>query len=336
MEKKLYSFQNENKKRAMLYEVLPLKFPFALDFFVSNACNFRCFYCLQAEKQHQAAYFKKGSMMTFDTFKACVDNICKEGKLKILTMSGTGEPLMNPDIVKMVKYAVTSGVADSIEIVSNGSLLTHTLSKQLAEAGLSKLRISLQGLSNKEYKERSNVDLDYEELKEQIHYFYQVRKQTTLYVKVMDFMVNEAERKEKFFADYESYCDQISIESLVPLYDTIDYSVSGSSFNSSLYGTQTQNCKVCTRPFFHCAVEYDGSMIPCCILPPSIVYGNAAEDFAQGWNGKKRASFLLDLLKGQKKKYQTCASCTDSVYRTRETDILDEHIDELIERFELI
>lgn len=334
MENKKYSFKEKESERKQLHEIVPLKMPFAMDFFVSNACNFKCFYCLQSNTGNGHEYFQKGSMMTFETFKRCIDNISAAGKLKILTMSGTGEPLLNPAIVEMVQYAVDMEVADSVEIVSNGALLTHEMSEKLAKAGLGRLRISLQGLNSRAYKEVSGIVLDFEKLKEEIRYFYKVRKNSILYIKVMDFMVKEEADRKRFYDDFENYCDEINIENLVPLYEDIDYSVSGSDFKYSLYNTAASECRICTRPFFHCAVEWDGSMIPCCILPAPIVYGNAAEDFNEGWNGKKRTGFLISLLKGNQHNYKACSTCSDSKYRTRETDILDGHEEELINRLE--
>ncbi len=329
---KKYSFKKKEKERKRLYEIVPLKFPFAMDFFVSNACNFKCFYCLQSNDINGQEYYEKGSMMKLDIFKKCVDNIVRAGKLKVLTMSGTGEPLLNPDIVEMVKYAVDKGAADSVEIVSNGALLTHELSERLADAGLGRLRISLQGLNAEDYKKVSNINLDYGKLKEELHYFYRVRKSTLLYIKVMDFMVKGEAARKQFYDDFSDYCDEINVENLVPLYEDIDYSVSDSEFKYSLYNTEASNCKICTRPFFHCAVEYDGSMIPCCILPAPIVYGNAAEDFENGWNGARRTDFLINLLQEKQQYYRACSTCSDSKYRTRETDILDGHEMELIHR----
>lgn len=329
-----YSFQKEENKRKQLWEIIPLEFPFALDFMVSHVCNFKCFYCLQAERDGGTCVTKKGKQMSFEVFKKCIDHISRQGKLKVLTMSGLGEPLVNKDIVNMVKYAVDSQVADSVEIVTNASLLTNELSEKLVEAGLNRLRVSLQGLSSKEYKNVSGVNLDYDKLRSNIRYFYSIREKTILYIKVMDFMVKDAAIKKKFYDDFSEYCDQINIENLVPLYKELDFSVAGSKFDKSLYGGVMLPCKVCTRPFFHCAIDYDGAMLPCCILPEPIVYGNAAENFDEGWNGKVRIEFLLDMLKENTYKYKTCSTCVDARYRTRETDILDHHLEELIKKFE--
>lgn len=334
MEKKTYSFQKKDKERNKLHEVIPLNFPYAIDFFVSNACNFKCFYCLQSDDKNGHEYFEKGTMMSLETFCACVDQIKKRGKLKVLTMSGTGEPLINPHIVEMVEYAVKNEVADSVEIVTNGALLNHKLSEGLANAGLSRLRISLQGLDSQAYQEVSKVNLDWNRMCDKIKYFYSVRKNTILYIKVMDFMIKDEKMRKKFYNEFEPYCDQINVENLVPLYNDIDYSYSNSDFGYTLYNTKAVNCQICTRPFFHCAIEYDGSMIPCCILPAPVIYGNAAVDFDEGWNGSTRTDFLIDMLKKNKGSYRACRECKDSIYRTRQTDILDGYEDELIKRLE--
>lgn len=333
----VYSYKEHESERKKLYEVIPLKFPYAVDFLISNVCNFKCFYCLQSkEKNEREKYFKDGIRMTFEVFKKCIDNIKANGKLKVLTISGNGEPFLNSEIVQMVHYAVESKVAESVEIVTNASLLTHELSRGLVEAGLSRLRVSLQGLDSESYKKVSNITLDYERVKKEIQYFYQIREKTVLYIKIMDFMVKEKGKKIQFFQEYKEYCDQIAIENLIPFYDEIDYSISESKFENALHNNMKARTVegLCSRPFFHCAIGMEGEIMPCCIMPSPIIYGNATENFIDAWNGKVRTEFLIDLLKDERYKYNTCKRCHENRYRLRESDNLDKYANELILRLE--
>ena len=54
--------------------------------------------------------------------------------------------MLHPDIASMVKYAKKANVADCVNIISNGSLLTKEMSNALIDAGVDNIRISLQGL----------------------------------------------------------------------------------------------------------------------------------------------------------------------------------------------
>jgi len=55
---------------------------------------------------------------------------------------------LHKDIAKMVEYAVKMNVAEAVDIVTNGLLLEPDLSDKLIAAGLSKLRVSIQGVTS--------------------------------------------------------------------------------------------------------------------------------------------------------------------------------------------
>ena len=66
-----------NQKREKLHELLPLtNGPFCVRFMVTNVCNFRCYYCRQAEPAEQRAKIGLDhTVMTFEDFKRCIDNL---------------------------------------------------------------------------------------------------------------------------------------------------------------------------------------------------------------------------------------------------------------------
>jgi len=78
--------------------------------------------------------------------------------------NGQGEPLINKDIPVMVKMAKDAEIAERVEIISNGSLLDKTMSDRLIEAGLDTLRISLQGLNSKKYKDICGANINFDDL----------------------------------------------------------------------------------------------------------------------------------------------------------------------------
>jgi len=110
-----------------------------------------------------------------------------------------GEPLLHPQIADMVAYVTERQVADRVEIVTNGMLLTHELSDKLIDAGLKRLRISVDGLSSEDYMRYCGVQMDFEQFVEQIQYFYAHKKETSLYIKIINYMVSQPEQRKKFY-----------------------------------------------------------------------------------------------------------------------------------------
>jgi len=59
----------------------------------------------------------------------------------------------------MVKLAVEAKIADRVEIITNGLLLTPETSRKLIDAGITNINISVQGVSKERYKETCGVEL---------------------------------------------------------------------------------------------------------------------------------------------------------------------------------
>lgn len=116
-------------------------FPSHIDIEASNRCQMRCPMCgRQLMKQ---ARIKEGHM-DFELYKKIIGECVKE-KVYSVKLSWRGEPLLNPDIIKMVKYAKDKGIKD-VAFLTNGERLNPDLTIQLVEAGLDWISLSIDGL----------------------------------------------------------------------------------------------------------------------------------------------------------------------------------------------
>lgn len=212
-----------NGARRRLAGMIPLDTPYAVTIFPIYACNFKCNYCVHAIPLQEREAVCKNGIMDFSLYKKCIDGFMAfPNKLKALHFAGLGEPLLHPQIVEMVKYAADKGVAEVIDIITNGILLEQQLSLDLVDAGLNKIRISLQGLSAKQYKKTSAVDINYDKFYQNMEYFYQHKKDTSVYIKIMDVCLEDGE-ESVFVEKFTPIADSLAVEHLCPLVDTIDY-----------------------------------------------------------------------------------------------------------------
>jgi len=85
--------------------------------------------------------------MSFDTFREVIDSLPDLGKVPL---QGLGEPLLAPELTKMVRYATERGIR--IGFNTNGTLLRGAVVGSLIEAGLSWLHISLDGATAHTYE----------------------------------------------------------------------------------------------------------------------------------------------------------------------------------------
>ena len=118
---------------------------------VTDRCNIRCFYCMP-----ESVVFKpRDEILTFDEIERFVRAIVPAGVTK-LRVTG-GEPLVRKDLdVLVANLASIEGVTD-LAMTTNGVLLAQH-AKALYEAGLQRLNISIDGLSEETFQQITRRD----------------------------------------------------------------------------------------------------------------------------------------------------------------------------------
>lgn len=111
---------------------------------VTDRCNFRCVYCMPADRFPQGYRFTRNNdLLTFDEIVRLTGILGTLGVHKV-RLTG-GEPLMRPHLDQLVqRLALVDGI-DDIALSTNAYLLPKMANK-LREAGLMRLNISLDTL----------------------------------------------------------------------------------------------------------------------------------------------------------------------------------------------
>ena len=78
--------------------------------------------------------------MSLAMFRGLLDDL---PGLRELTLQGMGEPLLAPNLVDMIRYARSRGARVAVD--SNATLLYRDRAEELVDAGLDRLRVSLDG-----------------------------------------------------------------------------------------------------------------------------------------------------------------------------------------------
>ena len=102
---------------------------------LTAACNLSCRYC-RASASHEP---DQGELDT-DEAKRFVESIAP---LKPMLILSGGEPLLRPDLFQIIRLAVSLGIR--VSLASNGTLITPELAKEIADSGVSRVSISLDG-----------------------------------------------------------------------------------------------------------------------------------------------------------------------------------------------
>lgn len=272
--------------------------------------------------------------MDFELYKKVIDDIADRNQnVKMLRFAAVGEPLLHKQIVEMVAYAKKAQVAESIDIVTNGSLLTRELADGLAEAGLSRFRVSIEGLCEEDYKNHASAVIDFREMVDNIRYLYEHGGQTKIYIKIIDYMVQDPEQEKRFFDLFRPISHSIAIEHLTPTIKEIDYDeVSGGmKMDKPQNGNELMASRICSQPFYMMQVNPDGKVVPCCSMKYPAVLGDVHNDHLLDiWNGEVYHAFRRDMLHSVEKAGPVCGECSLYLYDMHPEDRLDDDAERLL------
>lgn len=327
------SLKNE---RTLLREEVPVDTPFLLGIFLGDICNFKCKYCIQSadeETEEKKQLVRK--FLDWETFVKIVDSAKQfPKKIKTVLLTSIGEPLLHPDIVRMLEYMNQRELANAYEIVTNASLLTPELGKKLVDAGLTRLCVSLQGLTAEKYETVCGVKIDYENFYNNLKSFYEYsRGKCKVHIKTVDLSLDSGE-DEKFMEMYSPICDTIYIDKVAPVFKGVDYSgivLDTDSYSKDKY---IENEKVCCSSIFYTLYTLaDGRIAPCCDHPQPLIYGNIANmGLVEAWNSERRKNFLIQHLLHKRCENGICAQCAAPLVREFESDKLDGYEEVILER----
>lgn len=322
----------KHTRRSILAEVLPLDTPFVVHIDVSSVCNFRCKFCFHSlgNKRLKELGFVP-AIMNMELFRLTVDRIREfPSKLRRLCLIRHGESLLNKDLPEMISYAKKSGVAEMINISTNGSLLCPKMNHTLIASELDEMLVSIEGLSNEKYKEISDVNIDFERMLDNIRHFYRNKKQCALYVKIINYALNESD--EKLFHDiFDNICDKASVENIVPCFRGVNYEVLKANYDINIMGDDFVEVDVCPQPFFQMHVFPNGNISVCnADYNEQLVFGNVRQDSLKDvWNSNELNKFRLMHLNSERKSHVYCNFCAGNVCYSSASDILDASADNL-------
>jgi len=121
---------------------------------VTDRCNFRCTYCMPKEvygRDHR--FLDRKELLSFEEITRVARTFVELGTRK-LRITG-GEPLVRRDVEHLIEQLATLGV--ELTLTTNASLLAAK-AQALADAGLSRITVSLDALDDATFRRLNDVD----------------------------------------------------------------------------------------------------------------------------------------------------------------------------------
>lgn len=302
------------ENRTKLETVIPLSTPYLLFIDPSDLCNKRCSFCPTGH-YHLVRQFRKPQLMKWELFKGIVEDLKQfPEKIKTVRLYKDGEPLLNPAIDLMVTMLKGSGVAERVDMTTNGMLLVPSLVNLLVDAGLDAIFISVPQDYSPQY-----VDM--------IRYFHAHRKQCEMRVKIVGDGLDQI-RKDKFLDDFGDICDYIFIENLAPCWPNFEVKISG----KGIYGNEVSEVDVCPYLFYSMSINSDGTVSACFLdWTRELLVGDANDQsIVDIWNGECITRWRRLMLEGKRKDMSFCKNCGQLKYCA--PDNIDPYKNELLEK----
>ncbi len=113
---------------------------------LTDRCNLRCVYCMPQEGLQWQA---RAEQLSVDEIVRVVETAA-QGGVKRVRLTG-GEPLVHPQVVEIVRRIASIPNIEEVSLTTNAMLLER-LAQPLADAGLTRVNISLDSLDADKFK----------------------------------------------------------------------------------------------------------------------------------------------------------------------------------------
>ncbi len=278
---------------------------------VTNRCNLFCRTCTRMK-------LPKLGDMSYEDFVRVIDML---GPIRPIWLSGQGEPLIHPELARMIRACAERGIKETI-LHTNGMLLSGKVAEAIAESGLGEMRVSIDAgtAAEMEYmREGASMDL----ILANVRAFTAASRVPTIFYTVLN---RHSIETVHLLPGLAASCGvrRIILVETVPfrdestereIYDRREYQfcslpedvrmdalakVHGEARKSDV----TVLCdlkwyrKRCFEPFQKIYIDFEGNVTPCCRIHNEVFVGNILRDgLAGSWYGKAMDEWRRDLLR---------------------------------------
>ena len=272
-----------------------VSFPTHVDIEAAVSCQLKCPMCLRHTMPSQLMH----GVMDFELFKKIVDEISKE-KVYSIKLSWRGEPLLNPNIVRMVEYAKKKDIKD-VAFLTNGERLNQDLAEALVDAGLDWISFSIDGLNENYEKIRFPETFENIVKKVMILKKYRDKKNRKKpLIRVQTIWGAIKNYPETYFQFWENIADKVYVIADQARGDIVDF-------------PRVKNY-ICRVPWQRIVVGWNG-IVPQCITDYSEVnvLGDVKkETLREIWHGKKFKQLRMSIKEGKIYDNKACSVCHDT------------------------
>lgn len=233
----------------------------------TTVCNAKCIMCPREKLT------RKIGVMDFKLFKKIIDE-CAEYGVREINLTGYGETLLDPNIIKKIKYIKSlrsKKFNPIVAMTSNAALINKKMARDLIESGLDSIWVSFYSITPENYKKIQNLDFNttynnlitLSKLKKELN---SKTPKVSIYFLCMSENANE---KENWLNDLKKYVDFITPEAKPHNY------IYGRHYNE----VKKTNFRLsCMKAQTTMQVLFNGDVTDCCYdFNGDYIFGNVKE-----------------------------------------------------------
>ena len=273
-------------------------FPYHLVIETGNLCTLHCPLCPTGQGKEG---LPKG-FLTFANFKKIIDEL--GDYLLVLELYNWGEPFLNKEFFKMVRYARDRNII--VATSSNLNIFDDKMCRELIQSGLNLLMVSLDGASQETvetYQRGNNFEKVIDNVKKIVKEKRKLNSRTPLLqwkffvtkftekempkakrlakeigVDYIEFAKILCDMSQRFFLDPESQFENVK--------DWLPHDERYSAYDNTLKRRKEALKNDCSSLWTRAVMNWDGTIFPCCnVYEKKWGFGNALkEGFTTIWN----------------------------------------------------
>lgn len=286
----------KNRIEWYIYPLLRLvpAFPLHIDFEISSLCNLQCPMCY---RPHRASV--DDGLMDFDIYKKGIDE-CVRHNLYSIRLSWRGEPMLHPELCKMIAYAKKKGIKE-VSFLTNGVAINENMSHDLINSGLDYLSVSIDGINEK--YEKIRYPSKFNEMVQKLRTMRHLRDKIGRgypRIRINSIWSAIKDHKEDYYAIFRP---------------VVDFITTNPDYNHSLRQTEINPNHVCHYLYQRLTIKWNGTVLLCiCDKSTEIILGRLGENSLYDiWHGEKLNNFRNMQRLGRIREIAPCAKCQRSI-----------------------
>lgn len=282
----------------------------------TTSCNLRCPECPSGLRQ----FTRPAGQMPEEDFKNIIDQL--KDRLAYLLLYFQGEPFLNPDIFKMIRYASKNRIYTTSS--TNGHYLEDDNARNIVASGLDRLIISMDGTDQytyERYRRGGELDRVTDGIQSLVRWKKQLRSSRP-YI-ILQFLVlktNEHQIPAMKKLAKELQVDRLEFKSaqiydFEQNHDLIPKNTKYSRYTKAGDGSWTLMKRIrnrCFRMWSGAVITWDGRVVPCCFDKDAKHQLGMLErnSFEEIWRSNAYDDFRKQLL-SDRSKIDICMNCTE-------------------------